>query len=349
LVNRINNSQNDDSDNSENVYLSKILLFTNDTENVIKKLKNLSNATITSNCINTIGMYPLISRVDTTLGKMNIAIWVISLAERFTQFRMSYYSGASHSIILANNQDEFNSINNIYSILPSGVPTTFVRQTTSEDSEDVDNQYLYFVSQENDSETNQRQVFYRTINDIRDLKEVFKDIGLKIADDIISGEFSTFTPQLVKPSNIFKFYDKKSFEKVKSLIGRLGYELLETGQVIIPKGVFTFEIDFYRNQVKATITNCLTCERPCKHYRRLCVIEEDQGYSNFIHFDNLRALAILYSIHDNEFNSLIGDHRKEDVEYQLQKVKALYEVNCFNKKDEKEFQEIYNKAKTKKK
>jgi len=349
LVNGINNSQSDETEDSENVYLSKILLFTNDTENVIKKLKNLSNATVTANCINTIGMYPLISRIDTPLGKLNMSIWVISLEERFSQFRLSYYSGASHSIILCNNQQEFDNSSDIYSITPSGVPTTFVRQTTVEDPEANENQCLHFVTEENESVENQRQVFYRTINDITDLSGVFNDIGLKIADDIVSGEFSTFTPQLVKQRNVFKLFNRKSFEKVRSLIGKLGYDLLDNGQVIIPKDIFTFEIDFYRNQVKATMNKCLTCEKACKHYRRLCVIEEDQGYSNFIHFDNLRALAILYSIHDNEFNSLEGNHKREDIAYQLRKIQTLYEVNCTFEQEEKQFQKILTQKKSKKK
>lgn len=348
MVDRINNSPSNETDNSENVYLSKILLFTKDTENVINKLKYLSNATVTSNCINTIGMYPLISRIDTPLGKLNMSIWVISLEERFSQFRLSYYSGASHSIILCKDQEEFDVSNDIYSITPSGVPTTFIKQITSEDSEE-ENQHLHIISQENENLENQRKVYYRTIDNLTDLNEIFNDIGQKIADDIVSGEFSTFTPQLVKQRNVFKLYNKKSFEKVRSLIGKLGYELKDNGQVIIPKDIFTFEIDFYRNQVKATMTKCLTCEKVCKHYRRLCVIEENQGYSNFIHFDNLRALAILYSIHDNKFKSLSGNHKQEDIDYQLRKIQTLYEINCIFEQEEKQFQKISTKTKSKKK
>ena len=347
-MNTLNNSQSNESEDSENVYLSKILLFTNDTQNVIKKLKNLSNATVTSNCINTIGMYPLISRIDTPLGKLNMSIWVISLDERFSQFRLSFYSGASHSIILCKNQEEFDNINDVYTITPTGVPTTFIRQVANEDSDAEENQCMHFVTHANESLENQRQVFYQTINELTDLIGVFNDIGRKIADDIISGEFSTFTPQFVKQKNVYKLYNKRSFEKVRSLISKLGYDLLDNGQVIIPKDGFTFEIDFYRNQVKATMTSCLTCEKACKHFRRLCVIEEDQGYSNFIHFDNLRALAILYSIHDNEFKSLTGNHQREDISYQLQKIRTLFEINCVFEQEEKQFLEISTKMKSKK-
>ena len=91
------------------------------------------------------------------------------------------------------------------------------------------------------------------------------------------------------------------------------------------------------------------CEKQCKHFRRLCVIEEDQGYSNFIHFDNLRALAILYSIHDNEFNSLIGNHRREDIQFQLDKIKSLFEINCTFEQEERDFQATITQKKSRKK
>jgi len=92
--------------------------------------------------------------------------------------------------------------------------------------------------------------------------------------------------------------------------------------------------------VKAFISSCLDCEKGCKHYRKLCVIEEDQGFSNFIHFDNLRALAILYSIHDGNFANLTGARKREDIDYQLKKLRSLYEVNCDFHKDEQSFLEL---------
>ena len=148
-----------------------------------------------------------------------------------------------------------------------------------------------------------------------------------------------FNPKMVKPSNIFKLYNKRSFEKVQDIISRLGYELNEDGIVILPKDNYTFEIDFYRNQVKANITNCLTCEKQCKHYRKLCVIEENQGFSSSLHFDNLRALAILYSIHDNVFVDLNGGKTSEDIQNQLRRLKEIYEVNCPYYVEEQQFLE----------
>ena len=122
----------------------------------------------------------------------------------------------------------------------------------------------------------------------------------------------------------------------------------DDGKVIVSKPVFTYEIDFLRNSITANITRCTTCEKHCKHYRKLCVVEDIQGYSNSGYIDNLRALAILYSIHDGNFTSLQGVKPQEDVEYQLNRLKSLYETNCNFVREEKEFQKMI-KSKSKKK
>ena len=322
----------------ENIYLSKILLFTKDSHRIAEQLKDYSESTVSTNCINTIGMYPLISRIETPLGILCMSIWIISDDQRFEQFRMAYYSGSSHSIILKTKEEDNESLSELFVITPQGVPTTIL---TINDNENID-------LSENLNQDNRRTIYYKSIEDLSLLANVFNDVGHKIADDIASGEYQTFAPQLVKPSKIFKLYNKKSFEKVQDLVGKLGYTLQDTGVVTLTKDIFTFDIDFYRNQVKAKITNCLTCEKHCKHYRKLCVVEEDQGFSNFVHFDNLRALAILYSIHDGNFSTLAGARPRENMKYQLEKLKTLYEVNCPHYKEDLEFRKQSSSKKRKK-
>ncbi len=326
----------------ENIYLSKILLFTKDAHQIAEQLMEYSESTVSTNCINTIGMYPLISRIETSLGMLCMSIWIISDDERFEQFRMAYYSGASHSIILNRNQEEYNSLDDLYLITPQGVPTTIL--TIAQDQSNFNKLPASLSEHEN-----RRAIYFKTINDLSLLSTIFYEIGQKIADDIRSGEYQTFTPQLVKPSKIFKLYNKKSFDKVQNLVNRLGYNLQESGVVTLTKDIYTFDIDFYRNQVKANITSCLSCVKHCKHYRKLCVVEEDQGFSNFVHFDNLRALAILYSIHDCSFASLTGERPRENIQYQLRKLRLLYEANCPFFKEEQMFQEINKKSKKNKK
>ncbi|NHJ38542.1 MAG: hypothetical protein FK731_00815 [Asgard group archaeon] len=317
----------DDSDQdsqNETIYLSKVLLFTENAHSLAEQLRDLSESTVNTNCLNTIGMYPLISRITTDLGTLCMSIWIISLDSRFEQFRMAYYSGSSHSIILHNSNDDC-SLTDLINITPRGIPTTFLTISSNSNEEQIVDLTLPngFIT-----DNDQRSISIRTINDINEITTIFEEIGQLIAQELISGEYQTFTPQMVKPSNIYKLYNKRSFEKVQEIINRLGYELNNEGIVILPKNLFTFEIDFYRNQVKANISNCLTCKKQCKHYRKLCVVEEDQGFSNSLHFDNLRALAILYAIHDNEFVSLAGGKASEDIFQQLRRLREIYEVNC---------------------
>ncbi len=337
-----NNSRIHDNPTNDNVYLSKILLLTKDAQLLAEKMKDYSESTVSTNCLNTIGMYPLISRADTTLGKLCMSIWIISSAERFSQFRMAYYSGSSHTIILVKRADNLEHINFLYQLAPRGVPVTIL--TVSNSTKNFTEKRL----QIDDAEEN-RLINYKKIKSIDELNLIFNEIGQKISQDILSGEYQTFSPQLIKPSNVFKLYNKKSFEKVQELINRLGYQLNDNGIVIVEKNNFTFEIDFYRNQVKACITNCISCDQKCKHYRKLCVVEQDQGYSNQIHFDNLRALAILYSIYDGNFTTLAGEKPREDIQYQLHRLNNLWEVNCPDNRDELNFQEKQQKLINKRK
>ena len=329
------------SSSDENIYLSKILLFARDAVDLAENLKNYSESTVNTNCLETIGMYPLIYRMETPLGKLCMSIWIINENPRFNQFRMAYYSGSSHSIILYRNQSEYETISDLYTLTPQGVPTTILSVGNSNDI--TENQLPDSIP----DEEHRSPIFFKSVNELSSLDKIFSEIGLKIAQDILSGEYQTFSPQLVKPSNVFKLYNKKSFDKAQNLVRRLGYNLQENGIVTIKKDGFTFDIDFYRNQVKAFISTCLSCEKGCKHYRKLCVIEEDQGFSNFIHFDNLRALAILYSIHDGNFVTLTGERKREDIEYQLKRLRSLYEVNCEFHKDDQVFLEQETQTKKK--
>ncbi|NHJ04677.1 MAG: hypothetical protein EAX90_07635 [Candidatus Heimdallarchaeota archaeon] len=312
---------------NNNIYLSKVLIFTQNALDLAEELKDNASSTMTTSCLNTIGMYPLIERINTPLGILCMSIWIISTQQRFEQFRLGYYSGASHSIILCNNQEELNNISNLYQITPLGVPTTILKRIPNDTDESIDEQGILLI---NDiiEEDQSRPIFYHNFQSITDLKNVFQEIGQKIAEDIASGEYHTFTPQIMQPKNVYKLYNKRSFDKVQELVEKLGYKLEENGVVNIAKGDFIFEIDFYRNHVTAMINYCVKCNKKCKHYRRLCVLEQAQGYSNQIQFDNLRALAILYSIHDGQFLNLSGEKRIEDIQYQLQKLKSVYEANC---------------------
>ncbi|NHJ84775.1 MAG: hypothetical protein FK734_04890 [Asgard group archaeon] len=321
----------------DNIYLSKILLFTPNALDVAEKLQEFNDTTVNTNCLNTIGMYPLISRIETSLGQLCMSIWIINPNDRFEQFRMAYYSGASHCIILTEKKSDLAQIVNLYRITPKGVPLTII--TKNKPLSQVDTQYII-----NDDQ-NQTNISLKSYKDILSITAIFEDIGRKIARDILAGEYQTFSPQLVKPSNIFKLINKKSYDKANELVSRLGYELEPDGIINVHKDEFTFEIDFYRNQVKAKMTNCISCDKRCKHYRKLCVLEENQGYSNSIHFDNLRALAILYSIHDGDFELIPGSKPREDIRNQLKKLKDLYEVNCSYEKEEEEFQRLYNSNK----
>lgn len=329
---RRNDNSVQDSSN-ETIYLSKVLLFTEDAHSLAEQLRDLSESTVNTNCLNTIGMYPLISRISTDLGTLCMSIWIISMDSRFEQFRMAYYSGSFHSIVLCNNNED-SSIIDLFNVTPQGIPTTVLSISNEEASDSEFELPDGFIS-----ENDQRTIAIRTINNINDITSIFEEIGQKITQELISGEYQTFTPQMVKPSNIFKLYNRRSFEKVQNIITHLGYELNSDGIVILPKRLYTFEIDFYRNQVKANITSCLTCEKRCKHYRKLCVVEEDQGFSNSLHFDNLRALAILYSIHDDEFINLTGGKSSEDIFHQLKRLKEIYEVNCPFYLEDQQFQE----------
>ncbi len=338
----------DENSERENVYLCKILLFTKDARKIAEQLKPLSENSVSTNCLDTIGMYPLVEHVQTPLGTLSMSIWIINTEEQFAQFRMGYYSGASQSIILCNNQEELDNFEQLYLMSPTGVPTTILSKTVNDNETPID-QENFLLTSEAVLENQGRVINYRNIPDIQSIRSIFRDIGNKISDDIASGEYHTFTPELVTPSNIYRFYNKKSFDKVQQLVGNLGYELNERGIVTITKTEFSFEVDFYRNQVTAFISKCLLCENKCKHYRKLCVIEEDQGYSNKIHFDNLRALAILYSIHDGDFEKLHGGTEKENIDFQLQRLRKHFQGNCNFEQEERKFQKQLLKVSKKRK
>ncbi len=322
----------------ENVYLCKILLFTEDARKLAEKLRPISGNSVSTNCLDTIGMYPLVEHIETSLGTLAMSIWIINTEEKFSQFRMGYFSGASQSIVLCNDQEELNNFEKLYLMTPTGVPTTVLSKNANDNELPLDQENI-LLANEPLFENQGRMINYRKISDLQSIRTVFKDIGNKISEDIASGHYHIFTPDLVSPSNIYRFYNKESFNKVQELVGKLGYELNEKGIVSISQTEFSFEVDFYRNQVAAFISNCLHCEKKCKHYRKLCVIEEDQGYSNKIHFDNLRALAILYAIHDGDFEKLHGKNEKENISFQLQRLRNHYQVNCEFEQKEREFQE----------
>jgi hypothetical protein len=286
-------------------------------------------------------MYPLISKITTDLGTLCMSIWIISTDDRFDQFRMAYYSGSSHTILFCNEEEELASISDLYNLAPQGVPITIL---TNNSESECDTDIIDSIC-----ENQERPILFKSISCLDDINTVFESIGHKIINDLLSGEYQTFTPQMVKPSNVYKLYNKKSFEKVEKLVNQLGYKLNNQGLVEISRGFYTFEIDFYRNQVKANVTCCLRCEKRCKHYRKLCVVEEDQGFSNTVHFDNLRALAVLYAIHEDEFVSLIGDKEKENITEQLLRLKEIYEINCSYYKEEQAFLKKQIKKKRKRK
>lgn len=328
--------------NNENFYLTKVLLFASDALQIAEELKSLSNLNVSTNCLNTIGMYPLIERVETPIGTVCISIWIINTNERFDPFRLGYYSGASHTILLYRNQEDLNNFSQLHSYAPSGVPTTILTLANSENDIQIDEQGI-ILDQNSFNALNRDLLFFRNISQISDLRIILNDLGQRIIEDIVAGEYRTFTPQIVKPSQYQEFYNNESMIKTKELVERLGYIFGENGKVNVMKDDFTFQIDFYRNQVTASISACENCEERCKHYRKLCVVEKAQGYSNAVQYDNLRGLAILYSLYDGNFFSLTGDRKKEDIEFQLNRLKTLYNANCRYMKEEQTYQESLKK------
>jgi hypothetical protein len=319
-----------DSDN--NVYLSKVLLFSNGSSQVAQELRSLTETNVSSNCINTIGMFPVISRCRTSLGEICLSVWIISNAERFANFRTGYFSGASHSIILIQEDEDISNIHELLRISPQGLPVTLLKVEKNCDEDNLEELPVIYPDNFSNNEQH-RTIVLQKINDLNKIDKVFSAIGLKITNDIISGEYETYSPQLNQTYNIHKLYNKRSFDKASELVSRLGYILNKDGTVEITKGEFTFTIDFYRNSVKCTMTNCLHCSRKCVHSRKLCIVEKEKGFANFGSIDNLRSLAILYAIHDGNFTRLMGDNPREDVQYQLERLKQLYLKNCVHEKN----------------
>lgn len=341
-LDQINIGNHSDSDN---IYLSKILIFTSDAHSVADHLSAYSESSINLNCLNTIGMYPFISRIETSLGILCLSNWIINPSQQFSQFRLPYYSGASHVIVLCNDQLEQENVNDLLALIPNGVPITLV--TIGEKI--IENDSLPQFIQEYLSEESTTKIRFQEIDTINNLSEVFHNIGQLIADSILSGEYETYIPDRTKTSKIRKLYLKRSFSKIQELVGNLGYTLEESGKVTVLQKKFTYEVDFYRNSVTANITKCQNCTESCKHYRKLCVVEDKQGYSNFGQFDNLRALAILYSIYNNSFTTLQGEKPHENVKYQLNRLDSLYQTNCKIVREEKQFEKLQNRQKKKKK
>ena len=147
---------------NENIYLSKILLFTKNAHQIAEQLKDYSESTVSTNCINTIGMYPLISRIETPLGILCMSIWIISDDHRFEQFRMAYYSGSSHSIILKTNDEDNENLSELFVITPQGVPTTILT-TDGVDCETVEQ------TSNISNHTSRRRVYYKSIRDLTQL------------------------------------------------------------------------------------------------------------------------------------------------------------------------------------
>jgi len=338
-------SEENEIETTPNIYLSKLLLFSDDIKTLAQQLRNWSESAININCLNTIGMYPVISKVQTRLGTLCMSIWLINNEARFDLFRAAYFSGVCHSIIVTKNPSDIELVRGLASIAPKGIPITFVAMNQEQNfNREVVNRTINNLNVSDQS----RNIFYKKINSLEEISSVFEIIGQKIAQDIISGEYHTFISNSNKPANIYKIFNKNTFEKVKNLVMKIGYELLPDGIVLVHDKKFTFEVDFYRNQVKANITQCLNCPKPCKHYRKLCVVEEKKGYSNYLQFDNLQALAVLYALHDGSFYSLKGGKTNEDIAYQLERLWSLYEVNCPYLKDEGILEEKTKKQKRKK-
>jgi len=343
-LSRRGESLESEQDSNANIYLSKVLLFSDDIQTIALKLKDSSESAININCLNTIGMYPIIAKVETPLGTLCMSVWLISNEARFELFRTAYYSGVCHSIIITRNHSDLELVSSLVTLAPKDIPITFVSLGEGEvfDRELVDRA----ISLVNPPEMPQ-SLFFNQINSLEDISTVFNAIGQKIARDIRSGEFHTFVSDTSKPVNVYKLYNKSVFEKIRDLIGKIGYELLPEGIVIVHDKKFTYEVDFYRNQVKANISQCIHCPKPCKYYRKLCVLEEKRGYSNYLHFDNLQALAVLYALHDGSFYQLKGERPTEDIAFQLNRLWSLYETHCPFLLDEGELYERQAQSKKK--
>ncbi|MBD3189269.1 MAG: hypothetical protein GF308_01420 [Candidatus Heimdallarchaeota archaeon] len=315
----------DDSLRDNPVYLSKILLFANNLDEITERLRDFTNSTIQSSCLNTIGMFPLIMRIPTNLGTLCLSIWVINLHPRFNCFHEGYFTGASHAIIFQNEIANDQRLINILEKIPTSIPTTIVNEQTGEE-EEIDHEE--FLLPENFDEE-QRIIIHRCFNDTTSLKEVFIEISHRLSEAMLSGNYQTYLPQCIKPQISHKTFKEEHYKELQKIVNKLGYKLDEDGVVRIPIDEFILAVDFYHNNITAIISECLHCDKKCQHSKKLCVVEEEKGYSNVCNPHYLRALAILYSIHEGKFLAMPGDKRREDINYQLKSLKKLFEANCY--------------------
>lgn len=331
--------------NMENTYLCKVLLFTYSPVSVARQLKDILGINITINSINTIGLFPLVARTETDLGPICINVWVINNNSRFASFREGYFSGASHSIILCTNDETDDEIHELYNLSPEGITTTIVQKNTS-NQRIIEENVNDFFEPDNQNNENQleRDVYFKQIPSLTDFSVIVNHIGSVITREIIEGDYETYNSTAVKTRKKI-LEDHVSYDKIRQLVTKMGYEL-ENGKVKTFYDDILFEIDFYRNSVRATMVNCLDCDMSCKHTKKLCVVVEEKGFSNIGDFANLRALAILYAIKDKSFFSLTGKTKSEDINYQLKKLRTMFETNCpYYKTDEKFSQKEQEKKK----
>lgn len=319
----------DESLRDSPVYLSKVLLFADNLDEITERLRAFTNSTIQSSCLNTIGMFPLIMRIPTNLGTLCLSIWVINLHPRFTCFHEGYFTGASHAIIFQKDEANNQRLADILEKIPISIPTTIVNEST--ETREIDHED--FLLPENFDEE-QRIIIYRHFNDNTSLREVFIEISHRLSEAMLSGNYQTYLPQCIKPQISQKTFKEEHYKQLQKIVNKLGYHLDDDGVVRIPLEEFTLAVDFYHNNITAIMTECLHCDKKCQHSKKLCVIEEEKGYSNVCNPYYLRALAILYSIHEGAFLSMPGNKRREDISYQLKSLKTLFEANCYYHKTE---------------
>jgi hypothetical protein len=274
-------------------------------------------------------MFPLIYHIRDFDEELYLSVWIINMLERFRPFRLSYFGGASHIVLLTNDLENEFLEDNLISSIPQAIPISQFRKTKQKFEKNVSK--FERNIQVNDEE---KQISVYHFNSLKQLPRLFNEIGRQILQTIINGSYTTFSPSEWQYASKKAFIDSEKFQRLTEIIEHLGCEINEEGIVRIEQNPFVFFVDFYKNEIKASMSKCEKCSSSCKQIKKLCVIEDEEGFATIPDFNCLKALGAVYAIKSKSFLELKGKKVSEDITYQLNSLKRSFLFNCPQKKKE---------------
>ncbi|HUU78810.1 MAG TPA: hypothetical protein VMX55_10720 [candidate division Zixibacteria bacterium] len=270
-----------------------------------------------NNLLQMIGVDPIVYRTETSVGMVDLQIWVTSI----TGFQLNrmilpfYFTGARKYIFMCSTKnsvnfvaeaidltsDQINALNEVVILTPVDKleikPTKLKRDFERFFRE----KSLNFFS-------------FKQWKNSQDLAEIFDGI----VNDLVTAHPESFG------------FAPLGFELdiVEEIVRKQGFEINEAHEILMPQDDIILRVNLQKNTVFAEMIDCIDCEKNCKATKKLCVVVSDKGFANISGLGDLRILSIIFAIRDGSFMNLKGTKPHEDISNQLNELRQLFKKKC---------------------